>query len=164
MNEELFARSGQALSASPLHYRDCGLDHIFVCNGYTIEHRDAEDFVEVEDREGLHQAIALHLVCNRKVLAGKEIRFIRNQMDLTQAQMAALLGTTSQSFARWEKEQTEFPGTADRLLRINFLVSMLSAEEFQQKVRELPNNLEEMDEVRDERVHFSHEVQWAAAA
>jgi DNA-binding transcriptional regulator YiaG len=162
MNKQHFIRAGEAPKA-PRLYRECGLDEVYLCNGYTLDREDGE-FVFVEDRKGLHQAIALHLVTNRKVFSGKEVRFIRGAMELTQRQLADHLGTTSQSLARWEKDQIEMPGTADRLLRITFLVSLVEPEEFQQRVRDMASALDEMNEVRNAPIHFSHGERWAEAA
>jgi DNA-binding transcriptional regulator YiaG len=163
MNTQHFIRAGEEPKA-PRLYRECGLDEVYLCNGYRVEWDGDTEFVFVEDRKGLHNAIALHLVTNRKVLSGKEVRFIRNAMDLTQRQLADHLGTTSQSLARWEKDQVEVPGAADRLLRITFVVALLEPEEFQQLVRNLPSTLDEMNEVRNAPVHFSHGERWAEAA
>jgi DNA-binding transcriptional regulator YiaG len=77
--------------------------------------------VSIRHTEDLHKAIGLYLVEHRKALGGKEIRFLRNALDLTQAELAHLLGCDSQSVARWEKEQTEMPPASDRLLRLLFL-------------------------------------------
>jgi DNA-binding transcriptional regulator YiaG len=35
----------------------------------------------------LHRAIGAFLVTEKKVLSGKELRFIRKEMDLTQAEL-----------------------------------------------------------------------------
>lgn len=153
---EHFVRHGGTPCGDPRPYRGCGLDNIFLCNGFSTENVDGEEYVHVEDVEGLHRAIALHLVGNRKVLAGKEIKFIRRVMDLTQSDLARRIGATSQTVARWEKEQTEMPGHADLMLRISFLVSLLTPEEFAGLVKDLPMKLEQMDEARNEPVQFRH--------
>jgi len=132
------------------------LDNIYLCNGYETETVDGEQFVHVEDVEGLHKAIASHLVQNRKALAGSEIKFIRRVMDLTQSELARRIGATSQTVARWEKGQTEMPGAADLMLRVSFLVSLMDAEQFAAMVKDLPLALEQMDEAKDMPVQFRH--------
>ena len=161
---EMFARRGGTPCSDPRPYRGCGLDNIFLCNGFSTEVVDGEEYVHVEDVEGLHCAIARHLVKERKVLAGKEIKFIRKVMDMTQSELARQIGATSQTIARWEKEQTEMPGHADLMLRLSFLVSLMTPEDFSELVKRLPEKLELMEEARDTPVQFRHSEKWAEAA
>ena len=59
------------------------------------------------------------LVHERKHLDGKEFRFLRHELNMTQQNLAALLGVDVQSIARWEKQKTEFvPGPAQRVIRL----------------------------------------------
>jgi putative transcriptional regulator len=50
----------------------------------------------------LHKAIALGLVSTKPILSGAEVRFIRKFLELTQVQLAELLGVEAQSVRRWE--------------------------------------------------------------
>lgn len=54
----------------------------------------------------------------KKRLNGRELRFLRHEINLTQENLAALLGTDAQNVARWEKGITKVPGPADRLIRL----------------------------------------------
>lgn len=153
---EHFILRGSAPCSAPLLYRGCGLDNIYLCNGYEKETVDGEEFIHVKDVEDLHKAIASHLVQNRKALAGAEIKFIRRVMNLTQSELARRIGATSQTVARWEKEQTEMPGAADLMLRVSFLVSLMDPEHFAAMVKNLPLALEQMDEAKDMPVQFRH--------
>lgn len=139
---------------TPLEYKACGLDGIFLCNGYETEELDGEKFTYIKDVGGLHNAIALHLVVNRKTLAPREIRFIRVAMDETQSELGRLLGVTSQSVARWEKGQTEIPGPADRMIRLLFLRSLLQPDAFAEFFSQLPRALNDMDEDCNSTVQF----------
>ena len=55
----------------------------------------------VEDLDGLWKAIGLHLITERKVLAPKELRFLREHMDMTQAELAAKLRTVKLAPSGW---------------------------------------------------------------
>ena len=125
MNPDSFYLEGETVKTAPYRYRACGLDKFYLLNGYYIEDQDGEDHVSISDIDGLHRAIGRHLVTHRRALSVKEIRFLRNTLDLTQAELAARLGNTSQSVARWEKGETEMPGAAEKLLRAIFLVSII---------------------------------------
>jgi DNA-binding transcriptional regulator YiaG len=121
-----FVLTGESVSdADPYLYRACGLDGIFLLNGYTEEEHDGEKYVSIRDVDGLHWAIGKHIVMNRKVLAPKEIRFLRTTMNLTQAELAETLGKNSQSVARWEKGTSELPGAEDKRPPPNAIYSFL---------------------------------------
>jgi putative transcriptional regulator len=103
----------------PLHYPDCGLDDVYLLNGYEVEDTPYGKGVAVQDVDGLRAAIARDLAARKKVLNGKEVRFLRKQMDLTQSELGRLVGLDAQSVARWEKGQRVFKkGPAELLLRV----------------------------------------------
>lgn len=147
MNRETFFLTGEDVRTEPYRYRACGLDGIYLLNGYHIEEHDDEQYVAITDVEGLHRAIGRHLVMHRKGLTPKEVRFLRNTMDLTQAELAEMLGNNSQSVARWEKGECEMPGTAEKLLRAVFLASLMTDAELAGLRDFLTKRLSELDEM-----------------
>lgn len=162
MKTDQFYLVGQEVK-EPLLYRGCGLEGIYLLNGYTVEEHDGERHESVADIEGLHRAIGRHLVAHRKGLSPKEIRFLRNTMGLTQAELAGKLGNNSQSVARWEKGECEIPGTAEKLLRAIFLASLLRDDDLD-ALKELLNvrlaELDDRDEVRQVPAQFELFDQW----
>jgi len=135
---------------TPYRYTECGLDDVYLVNGYEIRRMGDEEGVAIKHIGELHQAIGCALVTEKKVLSGKELRFLRKEMDLTQAELGQLVRLTDQSVARWEKEQCEIPGAADSLLRLLYLAHIKQKID----VRELIESLEETDSVGDERFVF----------
>ena len=134
----------------PLQYTECGLEDVYLLNGY-IEHKTPYGTgVSVKHQDALHEAIGLHLAGERKLLAGKEIRYLRTHAQMTQAELGKRLGYSAQQVARWEKEQSEMPGAADRLLRIIYLERAGQS----QKAEELIMKLEEMDDAASSRQCF----------
>ncbi|MCW3846558.1 helix-turn-helix domain-containing protein [Sphingomonas sp. LB-2] len=158
MNREDFYLSGEDVR-EPIRYRACGLDGIYLHNGYRVEEHDGEEHIAVTDVDGLHNAIGRHLVIHRKGLSPKEVRFLRNTMNLTQAEMAERLGNNAQSVARWEKGETEMPGTAEKLLRAVFLASLMSDSELVQLRDFLVSRLNELDQI-DESADTPAEFQF----
>jgi DNA-binding transcriptional regulator YiaG len=119
-------------------------------NGYKMVEHDGEEHVFIDDEEALHDAIARHVICTRKGLTGKEIRFLRNVVDWTQQELAQALGNNSQSVARWEKGKVPIPADAEKLLRVRIFVELLTAEEsgvLRRLIQERLSDLDEMDEV-----------------
>ena len=147
MNPEVFILTGEDVETEPYHYRTCGLEGIFLLNGFTRVEHDGEEHVSITNTEGLHQAIGRHIVVNRKGLAPKDVRFLRNTMGLTQSDLALKLGTNSQSVARWEKGKCEMPGAAEKLLRVVFLVSLLNDEEMSALRDFITREMDELDQV-----------------
>lgn len=148
----------------PLLYRGCGLDGIYLCNGYEIEDIDGEKYTHIIDSEELHKVIALNIAAHRKTLTPAELKFIRVAMDKTQSELGKALGVSSQTVARWEKGQSELPGPADRMLRVLMMVTMLPDDELAQLVRDLSEVLDEIDESVVVPLQFRHDEQWREAA
>jgi DNA-binding transcriptional regulator YiaG len=100
------------------HYTESGLDNIYLENGYQLHKTPYGEGVSIEDTDGLHRAIGEWLIQYPKHLNGAELRFIRLEMQLTQKDLAGILGSTEQSVRRWEKARTRpILGPADYLLR-----------------------------------------------
>jgi DNA-binding transcriptional regulator YiaG len=170
MNIQQFYRPGEGMQNDPLHYTDCGLDNIYLSNGFETETIDGEEYLTVKDMDGLHRAIGLHIVLERKAPSGKELRFLRNELDMSQAELARVLGVTDQSVARWEKGQCEPNGPAVLALRMIYLLSLLPPKEREEVMGSLLKRLEalsEQDETTDKFVmsytgHHWHEPRLAA--
>ena len=155
---------GKQLAAEeqPLHYTACGLDNVYLLNGFKRETIDGEEYVTIEDMDGLWRAIGLHLVTTRKALVPKEIRFLRQHMKMTQAELGARLRVSDQTVARWEKDQCELDGPADMMLRVLFLGSPVAQPEGKNLLREiikLLDELQERDESKRKADVFEHDDQ-----
>jgi putative transcriptional regulator len=100
------------------HYIESGLDNVYLEDGYHIHKTRYGKGISIEDTEGLHKAIGKWLVSQPASLIGAELRFLRLEMDTTQRDLAAILGSTEQTLRLWEKHRNKaLPGPADRLLR-----------------------------------------------
>lgn len=145
----IFRRQRQKDRNEAYHYKACGLDGIYLLNGYHEVDHDGETHVFVDGEEELHRVIARHVICTRKSLTGKEIRFLRKTMDWTQKELAERLGNDSQAVAHWEKDHHPIPAYAEKLLRIVVLAELLTPNEVQtleRMVRERLSELDAMDE------------------
>jgi DNA-binding transcriptional regulator YiaG len=131
------------------HYTECGLDDVYLVSGYDVD-RDPEygECVSVREADDLHKAIGMCLITSKKILNGKEVRFLRKEMDLTQAELGKLLGVTDQAVARWEKDKTEISGPADYLVRVLFAEHANGEDGFE--ARSLLTRLEEIDSLRED--------------
>jgi DNA-binding transcriptional regulator YiaG len=126
----------------PFRYTACGLDNVFLISGYEPhDEGNGEVSITIKDQDRLHEAIGRFLIGQKKILTGKELRFLRVEMDLTQSELGRLVGYNSQQVARWEKEQNRITGPADRLLRMLYKEHLGSSV----KIRELLEEVDEMD-------------------
>jgi DNA-binding transcriptional regulator YiaG len=99
------------------HYKECGLDNIWLVDGYQVRRTAYGEAIAIEDVEGLYDLIARGLVEKAGALSGKEIRFLRKHLGRSQRALGAVLGSDEQTVSRWERGSTAMPAAADRLLR-----------------------------------------------
>lgn len=146
----------------PLHYTACGLDDIYLMSGYEVEKTPYGEGVSVRNVDQLHTAIGCYLTQQKRTLSGKELRFLRKQMDLTQSDLGKMLSLSAQQVARWEKEESEISGAADILVRALFIQNACGKLDLQALVKAL----EELDStIGEKKLCFENTNEgWKAAA
>src|SRR5665213_3450402 len=96
------------------HYTTCGLDYVYLQNGYKVHETKHGKGVSISHAQGLHDAIARMVVGAPFRLRGQEVRFLRAQLKLSQDGLARALRTRRGSVARWEGQpQQAISGPAD---------------------------------------------------
>lgn len=110
-----------------LHYRMSGLDNVYLINGYDTEVMDGEEYVTIHDPDDLHAKIAHFLATKPDPLTGKELRFLRKMLDLSQEQLARHLGYERLQVVRWEKGNPAVPRVADLAVRAMYLHQLRDA-------------------------------------
>jgi DNA-binding transcriptional regulator YiaG len=148
------------MAAKPFHYTMCGLDNVFLLSGFRIRTTAYGKVFSIDDIDGLHAAIGNYLVNERKSLSGKEVRFLRHEMDLSQSRLGRLLGVDEQTVARWEKGQANASGPADKMIRLLYTEWVGATAE----VSRLLDHLAELDETETHRALFKETGKgWRAA-
>lgn len=146
------------------HYVSCGLRNIWLRNGFEISQTPYGEAVAIHNLKGLHKAIGLDLVRNKPRLTGGEVRFLRKEMDLPQAQLAKMLAVSENTIRAWENDRQAITGPAERILRQLFLEYANERSE----LRELIDRISQLNRDRHEtekRLEFLEtEGQWQAAA
>ncbi len=142
------------------HYQECGLNNIWLVNGYTVENIEGYgECVSISNIEGLQKAIGKNIINNKPRLTGSEFRFLRKELDLSQIALAELIGNDEQAIARWEKTG-KVPKWADRLMRI-FVQDYYG----ETGVRSLIERVRHIDHKEQERQLFEDDVSgWKKAA
>jgi DNA-binding transcriptional regulator YiaG len=93
------------------HYTQCGLNNVYLQNGYDLLETPYGSGVAIHDVDGLHKAIAMALVDKHAPLTGGEFRFIRIELNLSQKALGEYLGKTDhddwlsfqETSGSWEK-------------------------------------------------------------
>jgi DNA-binding transcriptional regulator YiaG len=130
-----FALTGRRRQPKPYHFKECGLPNVYLLNGVKIENDpDHGTLVTIDNLPELFMAIAFKLVAKPDRLSGREMRFLRKRMAMTQADLAKEMWVNEQTIANYEKGKTE-GGPADRALRFLFLAHVVDGEEIAQELR-----------------------------
>lgn len=119
-----FFIKGREMLAEPYHYLASGLDNIFLLNGVTEKATDYGQMLHIEDINGLHNAIGLHIIEKPELIEGRELRFLRKQLGLSQSDLAQQFGVSDQTIANYEKGKTGL-GPADPFMRTFYLLQIL---------------------------------------
>ncbi|MER8799330.1 helix-turn-helix transcriptional regulator [Mesorhizobium sp. M0998] len=99
------------------HYTESGLLNVYI-EGIAVEvDDDGDDIITIPAVNELHQVIALGIVSHAKGMSGDELRFLRSEMGLTQAELAALVHRDKQSIGRWERNEIDIDSSAEALVR-----------------------------------------------
>lgn len=103
-------------------YVESGLENVVLKN-ITVHEcgRCGEVLPEIVKAKQVHKWIAEYLVRKQSPLTGAEFRFLRQQMGMRAAELAAFLGVTPVTVSRWENGKETVGPQSDRLLRAFFV-------------------------------------------
>ena len=143
------------------HYKESGLDNVWLINGYEKHKTSAGPAVSFKDIDRLHLTIARALIEKPSRLAAREFRFLRTELDLSQTALGGIIGASEQAIARWERGITPVPSAEDRLVRALYREHA----EGSARIRELVKHLGADDEHEYQRLNLRHDRQaWRVAA
>jgi len=99
------------------HYTECGLDNVYI-EGAVFRDHGNEDSMTIPAIGRLHKVIAEGIVTQPMKMTGRELRFVRSEMGLTQARLAGFLKVTSLTVSRWERNESPIKDAAEMLVRL----------------------------------------------
>lgn len=102
------------------HYTECGLDNVWLANGYTTKTTAYGPAVAVARADELMLLLAQRIVRKPARLSGKEFRFLRVQMGISQSALAKAQGVSEQAVSLWERHG-KVPKANDALIRLCYL-------------------------------------------
>lgn len=104
---------------SKYRYKECGLDNVII-EGVSFLHDDkGESVIRIPNVNGLHRAIAFGIVRRHSMMSGKEMRFLRSEMGMTQAELAEMIHREPLTISRWERGETDIDANAETLIRLH---------------------------------------------
>ena len=144
------------------HYTGCGLDWVYLMNGYATHETPHGKGVSIENAEDLHDLIAREIITGPQSIRGQELRFLRSMIDVSQEGLGRIIGLSRAQIARYEgKRDKPVTPAADRALRM-FYALYLRKNEITERILEVLN---EIDERKHERTKFTEtDFGWARAA
>lgn len=99
-------------------YTECGLDNVLI-HGVEFVCDDAGDEVVcIPNVNGLHRVIAEAILSRKGSISGRELRFIRTEVGLTQAELASLVHREPLAISRWERGESPIDANAQVLIRL----------------------------------------------
>ena len=138
------------------HYTACGLDYVYLLNGFKEHETPYGQGVSIQDADGLHETIALAVISSPHALRGQEVRFLRSLLDISQAGLGDILGASRATVARWEGARDQaIPGASDRTLRMFYALKVIGHEVADRVV----GILAEIDEMEHKQALFEETEQ-----
>ena len=137
------------------HYRECGLDNIFLINGFELVETEYGPGVRISRADQLDAAIAESLTEKPAPLTGKEFRFLRIMLDMSQKCIGELMGKEAQTVAIWEKSPSLNPDV-DFLIRHIYRQTAINQSD---SYVEMVNRLNHLD-----RAEFDQSMRFEASA
>ena len=124
------------------HYLECGLDDVYLVNGFERFETARGASIAIKEIDKLHQAIGEHLCRHKKELSGKEIRFLRGEMLMSQEMLAKLLNVKEQTVHRWETEKVRMPRATEWLIRLLYMNRVPSVRDRLKRIADLEDEID----------------------
>lgn len=99
-------------------YTECGLDNVIIQNMQVVVDDAGEEVYEMGNVLGLHKVIAACIIRHVHGIGPKELRFLRTEMGMTQAELAQIVKKDHQTVGRWERGETPIDQNAEALIRL----------------------------------------------
>lgn len=99
-------------------YTECGLDNVLIEGMVPCKDDEGDDVCTIPNILGLHKVIAESIISREAGMTGAELRFIRTEMGMTQAELAKVVHNDAQTIGRWERNEFPIDQTAEALIRL----------------------------------------------
>src|SRR6185295_14124885 len=107
-----------AATVKPYRYTEGGLDDVIIEGIQILGDDSGEECVTIANVNGLHRAIAHGIVRRRSGMTGREMRFLRSELGMTQAELAAMVHREPLAVSRWERGESPIDSNAEAIVRL----------------------------------------------
>ena len=142
------------------HYTESGLKSVWLANGFEIIRSPKGTGVKIHDVDGLHAEIGKSIVERSKRLSGEEFRFLRTELLLSQARLAAMFLVKELTVGRWERGQVNIPAVVDAALRALYREKVSG----NARIADIFRSIADMEATADKLVMEEDEQGWSRAA
>lgn len=140
------------------HYTSCGLENVWLQNGFQEKQTAYGKAVAVADADALHETLAVWLTKKAGRLTGKEFRFLRTLMCLSQSSLGKMMGASEQAVSLWERTG-KVPKASDALMRMIILERLCG----DGKVSDVINRINAVERLVNQRIiAHARKHEWTA--
>jgi putative zinc finger/helix-turn-helix YgiT family protein len=116
------------------HYEESGLPNLYL-EGIDIYYCSCgEEMGAIPCIDKLHNIIMRTIVDTSPRLSGREIRFIRKNLELKASEFANLLGVSKVTVSRWENDKVKIDKSYDNMIR-----ALVKSEDFRSVLESINN-------------------------
>ncbi|MGE0154459.1 MAG: hypothetical protein AB7R90_17720 [Reyranellaceae bacterium] len=101
-----------------LHFPECGLDNVYLANGWRSHDTPIGRLLQIKDDHNLIATLARHIVEQPYQPSGRELRYLRIYLNLSTVKLGELFGLNDLQVVRWEKEICKIKPATFRLLSL----------------------------------------------
>lgn len=101
-----------------LHFPECGLDNVYLANGWRWHDTPIGRFLQIKDDRNLIAALASHIIDQPHQPSGQELRYLRIYLNLHSVELGQLLGLRERQVERWERQTSKIKPAVFRLLSL----------------------------------------------
>ena len=130
------------------HYTECGIDDVYLVNGFEFVDTPQGRRVIITNIDRLHEVIGEFLVNKKRDLNGSDLQFLRHEMLMSQAVLAGLLEVSVQTVHRWESRKTDISKPAESLVRLLYGEHIGRNNKTHALLKRLADLEDEIDELR----------------
>lgn len=129
------------------HYKMCGLDNVWLENGYIEKNGRYGKTMAICDADQLHKLLACEVSNKKGRLSGQELKFLRNFLCLSQKSLGDMLGCSEGAVSLWERNDA-IPVSEDALVRMLILEQVNG----NTKVSEMIERINTVDRIVNQKI------------
>ena len=99
-------------------YRESGLDNVILVGLPECVDDDGDDCITIPHINDLHKQIVRTIITRDAGMSGGELKFIRTELGLTQAELAKIVSRERLAVGRWESNEIEIDSNAETIIRL----------------------------------------------